>query len=86
MEYEIFDAVLETYKHDKETIRDCCMYFVKHIPNDKLKYLSEDWLEENGYCCDCGEKLIEVRYEEPHDELLGCPIEVFYDLICKNCD
>lgn len=50
--------------------------------DDRIERIVDDWLEENGYCVWCGEKLKEISYQEYHPEIDA--YEVIYGLHCPN--
>ena len=84
---EVVEAV-HLFHEDNPDVELDCMLFLKRLVIDDTRMLSSvlDWFDEQERCELCGERLINITYEEPHPELDGCPCEKIVDVLCPNCD
>ena len=88
---EIIEAIHLMYEDDPELEVDCYLYLLKINNNNKdliqqIKYSVKSQLNEMGRCCYCGSIMKIHRYQEPHPELDGCPMEDMTELYCPNCN
>ena len=90
MSPEIIEAILNHFKNDEDIIVDCLLYLSNLRDNkincEKLSYSSMSELEKMNRCMICGNELQIYKYEEPHPELDGCPMEIMSEPYCPNCD
>ena len=87
---EVMEAVEEYFKDNEDVFVDCLLYLKGLYSGTQMSYqlfsAVTDKLEKMKRCPKCGEKLEWYHYQEPHDELDGCPMEDMYEPYCPNCD
>lgn len=90
MSPEVIEAVREYFKDEEDVCVDCLL-FLKELRNEddnakRLSHYAEGELESMERCPVCGSKIEWHHYQEPHDELDGCPMEDMYEKYCPECD
>lgn len=87
---EVLDAIHEMYKVYPDVEVDCLLYLSELCDNwDRTLELSIKAIETikgMNRCPYCGEPMQIYHYQEPHDELDGCPMENMSEPYCPNCD
>lgn len=87
---EILEAVHGYFEDYPEVEVDCLLYLTELRDNwtrtAELSNQAVKQLEEKGRCPYCGEPMQYYRYQEPHTELDGCPMENMIEPYCPNCD
>jgi uncharacterized protein with PIN domain len=87
LRWELLESVAEYCKEeDIENHKEILLYIYNTTTDEKLKNDIIDWFEENHYCIDCGEKLLQYEYYETHYELEDNYKEYFDAYLCPNCD
>lgn len=87
LRWELLESVAEYCKEeDIENHKEILLYIYNTTTDEKLKNNIIDWFEENHYCIDCGEKLLQYEYYETHYELEDNCKEYFDVYLCPNCD
>lgn len=87
---EVLEAIHFMYEDHPDVEVDCLLYLSELRDNwprtDELSNQAVSKLEEMGRCPSCGEPMQYYRYQQPHPELDGCPMERMSELCCPNCD
>lgn len=83
---DIVETIVDYYKDDKDLITSILMYLKSASNNKYICKYSDEWLEGNGYCTKCGNKMQTYSYVEKHTELDYNNEEVFYALLCPYCE
>ena len=87
---EVAEAIEAYFKEYPEVETDCLLYLASLYNNKtmvgQLSAHAVEKLLDKGLCPKCGSKLEYYHYQEPHDELEGCPMEDFYEPYCPVCD
>lgn len=90
MHPEILEAIHLMFEDHPEVEFDCLLYLTELRDNcartAELSNQAIKKLEEMGRCPCCGEPMQYYRYQEPHPELDGCPMENMTETYCPNCD
>lgn len=87
MIYELLEALVEQYEsNDIEILAEILHWLYHNTTNYQLQNAITDYMDEYGYCVECGEKLVLYEGSETHTELDGNPIEHYSLLMCPKCD
>ena len=83
---EIISVLEEDFSDDEELIKDMLFYLYHTTTDDNMQSQIVDWFNSNGYCIECGTKLITYTWDEIHTELEYDNREPMLAQFCPICD
>lgn len=86
MSNELLDAILDTYKDDKELIATI-LFFLYHTSDDnRLRQNIATLMEDMDKCISCNSDVLTYKFQEVHSELDNNDVETFVTKLCSHCD
>ena len=86
MSTEALDAILDTYKDDKELISTILFFLYHTSDDDRLRQNIATLMEDMDKCISCNSDVMTYEFQEVHNELDNNDIETFVAKLCSHCD